>query len=1126
LHAQELGPITLIVQDADGKAVAGAEVHCVNWDNELIRETPLQDAEKGTTDAEGRVTFPDKTIGQVFVRVIAGDQGGWFRVHDHGEPTVVTLTVGTGHTLRGAVRDVNGEPMTGVQILADGCLPAGETDEAGRFAVPNSGITYSPELVFAKEGYAPEGTSVHFDANEVTISLKRSVDIQVRVIYPDGTPAAEASAGGDVRWSRYLRTDKDGRFTIADAPVGDEIGISATARRDETTYRGNQRFVVPPESPELVTLTLDPVYFGTVKGRFIHVDSGEPVIGRVFMDTSNEFYSPQERTHTDDEGRFTFEEIWPGPYWIFAAPTKPTLFQVGGPQQVMVGEDGGDVTLEITIDEGCAIRGTVLTSDGKPVEQCQVMWRPMPHYRAIWTDGAGHFVIPHLEGVGLTYTVEVTDQFQRVAKATIGPMEKGQIVSDVELRLPAAMKPAVLRGTVVDPEGEPLPNIRLHFLYEEGVEPRSVSATTNENGTFEMNVVNSGAVKVSANRGVQIQRDTHNDNISVECEIVGTDTVQLSAERDETLQFVVKPQTLRMLTGRVVDPAGRPVQAQVQILHGEWDSESGNFGGGEGEFTFRRLPEEPYVLEVTAQGHKARVLKAEDLTYSPTQPFIVTLEPGPFAIGDSVWASVTGTPPTPESVARFPLAERIRKNEWQYYRNAEPPKPQDPSVTERMQSYRKRLRVLDATGKPVKRVYLEPMYSLPSPEVRVYAPDPGMQPQSLTSADGIYDMPMDYGAIVSSPESGRVLVKSEWSNQPDETMDVVLHEAASIELQVAGSEGKSEAGVPVYIGDMAWDHPANARAYNIGETDSEGRVRFSRLPAGFHGFAIGALGSTMQLVLVDLQPGETRVEEVELSGHLSDDPRSRLQRWRESFRDQIRREASIETLRSELEAMGARERRRLNDAICEGLAVLPDDIRWNGWVSNELRLYTAIATALGSRESVPLLKEVLINLRSGQRGIAYMGPPEIAGSIAETIIALEGDEAVVYFAELAKNPNAEHAARIAALVSLGRIGTQQSASAFAKIRDAAYGAANAPERRESYTHAERMAETAHMVLWVLSRAEVARPFDLDAYNGATVSEDYTTGTLSTTTMGGWTELRFRRLGEEWLLTEIGGTAVV
>ncbi len=1127
--AEQLGPITLVVQREGGEPIADAQVHCVNWEYETLRTTPLQDNEKGITDSNGQVTFQDKTIGQVFVQVIAGAQGGWYRVHDGGDHPVVTLTAGTGHTLRGSVRTPGGEPMEGVRILADGCLPAGKTDAAGRFAIPNAGVPYSPELVFVEEGYAPFETRVHFDANEVKIALKPSVKVPVKVVYPDGTPAANAGVSGGPRWNWGLKTDDQGLATIPHMPVGEESGLNASARRDEIVYQVHQRFTVPPASPDRITLTLEAVHYVDVKGKLVHAETGEPVVGRVFMDNSPEFYSPRERTHTGEDGKFAFEDVWPGHYWLFAAPTTPTLYQVGGPQQVHLPEDTGEVVVEVSIDEGCAIRGTVMTADGKPVEKQQVMWQPMPHYRAIWTDGAGHFVIPHLDGVGLTYTVEVSDEYQRVVKANIGPMEKGQIVSGVELRLPAAMKPAVLRGTVTDPSGEPLPNVRLSFLYDEGIEPRSISATTNESGNYELEIVNSGVVELSASRGVQIEQGRRSDNLSVACRILGPDRIELSANRDRELALVVQPEELQMLAGRVTDPQGRAIEGcDVRLLFGEHGSD-GISMGGQAEFQTRNLPEEPFVMEVTAQGYKARALPEADVAAARSGGLNVILEPGPFAIGESVWATVTGTPPTPESVARFPLAERIRKNEWHYYQRAQPPKPQDPAAAARTQSYQKQLRVLDADGNPVKRIYLEPLHSLPVPEQRLYASESNRQLQSLVGADGTYQLPLgSYGAIVYTADSGRVLVKPEWSNQPAETTDVVLQEAASLELRIQGADKNAAAGVPIYIGKMAWDHEANAQAFQIGETGPDGAFRLDRLAPGFHGFAVGAMGRSMRMVTVQLQPGEARVEAFDVSVDPHADPQIQLQHWREALRDRVRREGVTETLQEKVDALSAKERRQLERAVLDGIAVLPDTIGWRGWEANEMQLYAALVIVLKDEDAVPLLQDHLAGLQSGEDRGTFWGRPETAGAIANAIVALEGDDSTEYFAGLAGDPAADRAVRLAALLALGEIGSKGSAEAFARLRDAAYGSPNAPERKEAYTHAERMTESAHMVLWVLSGngGMAPRPFNADAYSGATVSEDYTSGSLNTTTFGGWTDLQFRRVGDEWLLTQIGGTLVV
>ena len=148
--------------------------------------------------------------------------------------------------------------------------------------------------------------------------------------------------------------------------------------------------------------------------------------------------------------------------------------------------------------------------------------------------------------------------------------------------------------------------------------------------------------------------------------------------------------------------------------------------------------------------------------------------------------------------------------------------------------------------------------------------------------------------------------------------------------------------------------------------------------------------------------------------------------------------------------------------------------------------------------------------------------------MADAIVALEGVRAVDFFAGVAGDPGRDRAARLASLLALGQIGTEHSAAAFKELRDKAFGRPNAPQPRASYTHAERMAETAHMVFWVMTMdgsSVPSRSFNPDLYTGARVSEDYTTGTLDTKALGGWTSLHFRRVGDEWLLDHVGTTVV-
>ncbi|MCC6696202.1 MAG: hypothetical protein IT365_11285, partial [Candidatus Hydrogenedentes bacterium] len=882
--AVELGSIRLAIQDKQGQPVPGASVIAINWDSEIVRTEALRDNEKGTTDEKGQVTFNEKTIGQVFVRVQAGDQGGWFRVQDREKAGPVTLTLDTGQTVTGTVRDTSGAPIAGARILADSCLPIGETDAAGRFSVPNYGVGYSPQLIFAKEGFVPDGTHVHFEAAEISFTLKRAVVIQGRVLMPDGTPAKDAWIGAGVRGAWELKSGADGTFTIPALPLGEEHVISAGCRVNEVVYEARQRVTVTDPSPGPVMLQLEEVKFGSVRGRMIHASTGKPVSGRVFLDTSNEFYSPREEVNTDEEGRFAIEGLNPGAYWLFAGPVTKTLYMVGGPKQVSITEETLNPEVELSVDDGCALRGSVLAADGTPVAGRQIMWQPMTHYRAVWTDEAGKFIIPYLDGAGVTYTIEVRDELQRVVSKSVGPLEKGQIVSDIELRMLPPMVPAALRGSVRDEAGTPLPNVRLRFRYTESGSPWGLEATTDAKGEYSTQIVRSGPVEVAASIGVQIERDGSSDNLSRECEVLGSKTLTLVEGKDASLDLTVRTVPMGILAGTVTDPEGKPVHAYIHLVYGGKEQETSN-EYREGEFMFRNLPAQSYLLEVTAYGYKARMLRPGVDFVQSDAPVVIVLQPGPFAYDESVWETVTGTPATQESVDAYPEAKYVREKEWSYHEEAKRPKRDEKQqARQQPQSYRKAMRILDESGEPLKRVIIEELNSLPDYEVLLYK-GPGRQVQPQSSDTGVYTFTPanSYGAIVSAPGLSRVYVRPEWTDKPDMIQDVMLRRPAALELMVRDKNGKALANTPVYTGRFAWDNPVNAKVYLIGATGEDGTLRFDALAPGFHGLAVGELGSTMRLVLVNVEPGETRKEAVELAANRTpDDAQSLLQQWRES----------------------------------------------------------------------------------------------------------------------------------------------------------------------------------------------------------------------------------------------------
>ncbi|MCP4643209.1 MAG: hypothetical protein GY851_22365 [bacterium] len=1122
----KMGPLAIVVQDAEGRPVEGAQVHCVNWSNQAPRSKPLNDNEKGVTDADGRVEFSDKTAGQAFVRVSAGKKGGWFRMHGRGDDPEATVTIDVGRTVRGTVRDVDGAGVPGVTVLADACLPTTETDASGRFAVTNVGVGYEPQLAFLKKGYASTRTRVHFDASELSVVLKKGVALKGVVLKPDGTPASGAAINCYLGYTHHIHAGEDGAFAIPDAPVGETVQVSAHVQLDDVPFKASARLELV-ESQAPIQLRLEKIVFGAIHGRVVHTETKKPVRGRVMLDRSNEFYNPDKEAILDKDGRFLFDGLYTGTLYVFVLPADETLYQLGGPYQARV-KDATPLDITLEVGNGCSIRGRVLTSDGDPVTKRQVMWKPMPHYRAIWTRKDGSFVIPHLDGVGLQYTVEVGDRDGRRAKAEVGPLKAGQIAEGVELRLPGAKQASMLSGSVVNEAGDPLGNVRLNFWYTDKEAPGMSSTVTDDSGVFALKVPRSGAVKVDATVGVQIERDGHFENLGKPCEIVGENLLALDASKDQDLQLTVRMKKLRHFVGRVVDPDGKPVNARVELVKA--DGRPGNSASAYGgTFAIQRVPEGGFMAIVTEMGYKARVLFPEEEALSPEHSTTIVLEPGPFARGESVWEAVTGTPPTEKSVAAMPEAfsERIRSHESSFYRQANPPKtpPAEGPPPSTPRTIFQAMRIIDENGEPVKRVLMELHSQGLANESTLYRKPKGRKPQAKSNPLGVYDFPMNHEVVVSAPGTGRVYVRPRWTQKEDEpTFDVVLQKAASLEIRVTDATKRPMAGTPVYAGRYAYDNELNKKHWHIADTDAKGVVRFEGLAPGFHALGVGDLKGAMEVLLTALESGKNQAQTVAIVDAAGNRPQAILQRLRREWRSFSPRNTP-DAIANAVTALSDSEGDALRHEVRARLKVLPTAMGWRSWTLRELRMLAALSIELNDRKIVSNFEERLRNLESGPEWLSW-AEQSAAMPLVEAIVALEGNAATKMLASVAGDPELDRASRVASLMGLGKIATPESAAAFAKLRDEAYAMPGAPLAKESYTHAERMAEAAHMVFWVMTLDESnqsRRSFDPKQYRNVTVSEDYATGELYTTAFGGATRLFFRRVGDEWLLERIGGT---
>ncbi|MFA6244727.1 MAG: carboxypeptidase-like regulatory domain-containing protein, partial [Candidatus Hydrogenedentales bacterium] len=802
---QELGPLSVIVKDESGKPVPGATVQCVNWDNSFARTEPLTAREQGTSDANGRAQFEGVTIGQAFVRVISGDKGGWFRVQDGSVD--VPLTIGVGHSAEVTVQDESGKPIEGVIASADGSIPFGTTDEDGKVKIRNHGVSYEPELYFAKKGYGWEAAGLHFNPERIIVTLKPGITLEGTVTGPDGKPVPEA----EVWWNRNrkVNANAEGVFTFPEVAVGSTVDLHVLAWKQKPALVGDASIVLTDPPIQKVAITLkstgrpkEDSPGATVSGVVVHAETGKPVQATLLLEHSSAFEWPDRVANTDAEGRFTIKNIQGDRVWLYAAPSNPALYAVDGLIQI----DTRDTkAITIKVGEGCAIRGQVVNDDDTPVAGAEVMFRPMsPYHRPARTQRDGRFLIPYLDGAGITYTVSVSDEMRREANLEIGPMEKGEIRSGVELRLPKPVMPATLTGTVVDTEGKALANVNFYLNFERGgPEPSILTATSDDAGHFAIPIPRSGTVTISAHKVTQVAQERGgSDNISTDCAVLEGKTAVLVEGTDSEIRLVVSPKQVRLLALKVMDNEGNPIKAEVTLLRGKHNRD-GVYLQEDGRHFVRNLPEEPYAIEVMAPQYRACVLFPGVEFREGDMNVTVKLTKGPFPVGESVWETVTGRPATAESLASTPLADMIRERERTYFMAALPPRERKPvpatpdgrSPTGLTVPYGptptaiQTMRIVDAGGKPVTRILIERL-TLPDFGKAVLLPSKSGAQLPQSSEDGVYPMPTNdpnTPIVVSAPGLARVLVRT-WGLTANET--IALYPPATVELNVRGVDGR------------------------------------------------------------------------------------------------------------------------------------------------------------------------------------------------------------------------------------------------------------------------------------------------------------------------------------------------
>jgi protocatechuate 3,4-dioxygenase beta subunit len=499
------GAVTGVVAEADGNGpVAGVRVFVDEW--LVLPRDWEEDATRNetTTDAAGR--FRLEGIGRRPV-TLAARAPGFARA---GRQAVragdrVELFLFPGSTLSGTVRDEAGRPVKGAVVRAEGgglwsaAPPAERTDAQGAFVM--SGVEPGDYVVVAREGarapaiaavvVEPEGdASVPLTLSDGGFATGRIVDeagrplagrVRAETFEDRGLPAFAS----DVMMGE---AKADGQFALGPLPPG-TLGLAVTAPR-HASRRVEAWIPARGRTADLGDVALETGL--SIRGRVADRD-GNGIGGAALLVSATGGDRSQSEATSEADGAFVVGGLKAGSYQVraraegYAAATART-------------EAGGE-PLEIVMEAGGQVAGTVVDTQGQPLEEARVQARaadtPSFHgerfYSAPADEGGGRFVLRDVQAG--TYDIEAQATGYGTASVTNVRVAPGRTTSAGTITLGRG---GVVRGSVVDSEGERIPGAEVYADRDTNTRTSNYSAQTDSTGAFEMRGLPTGKFEVRA----------------------------------------------------------------------------------------------------------------------------------------------------------------------------------------------------------------------------------------------------------------------------------------------------------------------------------------------------------------------------------------------------------------------------------------------------------------------------------------------------------------------------------------------------------------------------------------------------------------------------------------------------
>ncbi len=422
---------------------------------------------------------------------------------------------------------------------------------------PGAGASW---VVLKRDSSSPE------PSEPVRLTLAPTSEVAVRVLDPQGVPVAGAAVavillqGGQSLLPDELAgrlgstTDAAGRAVLKAAPPEDIFMLRVT-----TGEYGAQSFIHRRGLKPGTDLRLRPV--ARVEG---HVSSADPASARglhVHLSTSPrdpsevDIYGKAEVV-TDARGRFAVPALAAGALRVDVPTPEGSLLRALNPAVTAI-EEKGRAEIEIPLKRLVTVRGVVREKGTtKPVADVTVGFtsrdaangNTIPLTR---TDAEGRFEALALPSPRAGLYVDPPPAFLRTMRSTevnVGEADGQAFPIEVE-------RGATLRGRVVDEAGAPVPGAIVEGKWQQSggsggpggmslmMTPK-VKATTEARGDFLLEGIHPGAtVSLEARSG--------------DARTEGPRTGQPGAADPVTLRLSTANTVA--LSGRVVDPSGRPV---------------------------------------------------------------------------------------------------------------------------------------------------------------------------------------------------------------------------------------------------------------------------------------------------------------------------------------------------------------------------------------------------------------------------------------------------------------------------------------------------------------------------------------------------------------------------------------